>query len=514
MTPDTDFSLVIQPNIAFARLDECLGSQGWRRQADPTAPTPIVPGEPDIACWQHADETSRITYTFHPAMFLRVLTVKGEAAASIAVDLCDRIPILTIPDIRQILHAENVEFLLLGLHAANVLDAYELLGEVAALTGHGDELVAREAQSILQQLLQKAAAVGLEVLADWQTQHPGQSALFPLAGSPSQKRQVLRWLMQSSSTTNSAIESILRTALEDADWEVRATAMLAVGRLRVTALASPVRTLALPDAPQSGVDPTTRRMLAACRRAVLALLEGVSMPPPAATPPDTKEAMQSHILRCIAGEPVQFYEVTFLVIHALTTPLPDRWPLPQSLPDGIQDTATGYRLTKLDIPLCWVPPIPHWLGHDLPKMPLPNPIRLHHPTRGFFISQRLFVPLGESGDSPSYRCSWIEAVGWCDRIATSTQLNSHLPTPDQWEMAMRGPDGRLLPWGNGLTRPPFEPSPWGLEEFATGPGEWTCETASPQHVIAVGAAKPVPCALRKPTSPDQMELSFRLVIQQ
>jgi hypothetical protein len=223
--------------------------------------------------------------------------------------------------------------------------------------------------------------------------------------------------------------------------------------------------------------------------------------------------MQRHILRCIAGEPVQFQEVTFLVIHALTTPLPDRWPLPESLPDGIQATATGYRLNKLDIPLCWVPPIPHWLGHDLPKMPLPNPIRLHHPTRGFFISQRLFVPADQARNSHPYRCSWIEAVGWCDFIASSTRLNLHLPTADQWEMALRGPDGRLLPWGNGLGQPPFEPSPWGLEAFAVGPGEWTCETAASSKVIAVSAPQPVPCALRRPTPPDAVDLGFRLVIQ-
>lgn len=505
-------AIVVQPQVAFSHIDKSLNQWRWMRQPDPTAPPPLISGEPDMAVWTRPEGDVRLTYTFHPAMYLRVLTVSGDGAEQVALELCDHIPILTINDIRQLLQDRDLESMLLGLHAANVLDAFELMGEVAKLTAHSDELVVQEAQSILQQLLQKGTSLGLELLAEWKIQHPDHSVLFRLAGGSIEKRQVLRWLIQERSASNPAIDAVLRTALNDADWEVQATAMLAVGRLRAVNLATAVRGLTLPDALTASIDKITHRILAACRKAVLAILEEAPTPPQSVAPPNTREAMNHHILRCILGESVQFQERAFLLIHALMTPLPDRWLLPEPLPEGIVKTATGYSLADYDLALCWVPPVPHWLGHDLPKMPLPNPIRLHHPARGFFISQRLFGPPGESSSSHPYRCSWMEAVGWCDRMATATQLNIHLPTPDQWEMALRGPDGRLLPWGNDLT-PSFGLSPWGLEEFAIGPGEWTCETASTQEAITVGAAKPIPCALRRLSLPDQMALAFRLVVQ-
>lgn len=465
-----------------------------------------------MTVWIQPESGVRVNYSFHPAMALRVLILTGEGAETAALELCDRLPILTINDIRQLLQSQDLESILLGLHAANVLEAYELLGLVAGLTTHADELVATEAQAILQQLLQKSMAVGLELLTEWKAQHPDQSVLFKLAGSAAEKRQVLRWLMHERTASNSAIEAALRTALEDSDWEVQATAMLAAGRLRAISLASKIRSLDLTNFLPVRIDKTTYQILSSCRKAVLALLEGVPIPPLALTPPDSRELMHHHILRCILGEPVHFQERTFLLIHALTTPLPDRCPLPEPLPQGIVQTSTGYSLAAYNLSLCWVPPIAHWLGDDLPKMAVSNPIRLHRPNQGFFISQQLFVPPDETVTNRGYSCTREEAIMWCDRLAAVTQLDIRLPTPDQWEMAIRGPDGRLFAWGNGLPdRATLMQSPWGVEELMVSAGEWTGEAISAREAIAVSAPKPLPCALRRLVTPNAT-LGFRLVI--
>jgi formylglycine-generating enzyme required for sulfatase activity len=52
------------------------------------------------------------------------------------------------------------------------------------------------------------------------------------------------------------------------------------------------------------------------------------------------------------------------------------------------------------------------------------------------------------GDGPAVNVSWEEAVRFCEWLTTAEGVTYRLPTEAEWEMAARGGDGRLYPWGN------------------------------------------------------------------
>ncbi|MCK5218359.1 hypothetical protein KAR10_02480, partial [bacterium] len=218
--------LVLQPEFRFTLLEDFFTNAGYNRQSDPTAPPPIILDEPDMATWVHPGTKTRIVYTYHPAISLRVIMIEGDTAEDIATSLSKQLPILGVDDVRHLLQSSEVEAMLLGIHAADAMDAFEVIDQVAGLMEHSDELVAKEARKVFHKLLDSAAALGLGILAEWKTQHPDRSALFLIAGGPRERRQLLRWLMHDQKRSNTHIDAVLRTALEDEDWEVRVTAML------------------------------------------------------------------------------------------------------------------------------------------------------------------------------------------------------------------------------------------------------------------------------------------------
>ena len=75
-----------------------------------------------------------------------------------------------------------------------------------------------------------------------------------------------------------------------------------------------------------------------------------------------------------------------------------------------------------------------------------------------FVRQRRYaVPpeLGWEGQKPSKAqldfpvrgVTWQEALDYCSWLKEQTGHDYSLPSEAQWEMAARGPDGRLFPWG-------------------------------------------------------------------
>ena len=92
---------------------------------------------------------------------------------------------------------------------------------------------------------------------------------------------------------------------------------------------------------------------------------------------------------------------------------------------------------------------------------------------------------------PVVGTSWYEAHAYCGWLSDATEKRYRLPTEAEWEMAARGTDGRLYPWGDEFepwrcnTRqsglggtvpvgnPPGGESPYGCAEMAGNASEWT-----------------------------------------
>ena len=424
--------LVVDRQVPFTELAARLHAEGWQREADPTAPPPLIEGEPEIVQFRRAD--ARLHYHFEPATGMRELRITGPGADNELAALAAHLPGQGIEQARDLLRDTQPESRLLGLQMVAALDGYVLFEETAALLADANSAVARQALQTCVRLLATPTELALQSLRQWKRQHPGKSAFFLFAGGSHNKLQILRWLARDRRASNEHIDDVLRTAFEDGDWEVRLTALVVAARLRADGLVDEAVKLRLPEDTADGVNVDERRMLRTIQLCAIELLRGALVPPMAESAPATKEAMHDHLLRCLAGEPVRFQEKAFLYIHSLVTPLPDEVTAPASLPPGIVKSADGYLLAGPALPLCWVPPVEHWLGEELPRLPLPNPIRRVRGD-GFFVMRE---PLA------SGPCDYASALEQCRALAARTGLEVRLPSADEWEMAARGPTGDSL----------------------------------------------------------------------
>jgi Sulfatase-modifying factor enzyme 1 len=514
---------VLPPDTAFAQVQQTLTTLGWQPQADPTAPPPLMANEPDMALWLQPTTGDRLTYTHHPVTHLRVLLVEGPQAAQDLAQLVAHLPTLTATDAEHLMQSLDGLSVLLGIAIAEVLQTVDHLDVLAALMEHPDEWIAQEATRVFQRLLTVTTTASVGVLANWQAQHPGYSALFRTVGGCHERRQVLRWLMRDRTTSNTAIEATLRTALTDPDWEVRITAVLVAARLSAVGVRNLVHQVALPDSLAEGLDANDRRILQSIKQAAQRLLEG-QLPPQAPTALATREAMQAHIQRCILGLPVPVCDRVFLFIQALTQPLPAEVSPPAQLPTGLQPSPDqeSYTLGHSDLKLVWVPPIPHWLGDE--RNPDNPTIRTLTPHNGFFISQTpltsaLLHQLAASAaldTAPThepYHCPWPIAHQHCLHLSQHLGIALRLPTADEWEMAVRGPDGRRFPWGNGLEKEEYRQiSPWGVQDGMGAP-IWTSTLLTPHCPFVCGQLTKFGAAGRIPTALDTPAIGFRILVE-
>lgn len=493
--------LIVDRRLPFAELASKVSAEGWQRAADPTAPPPIIEGEPEFVEWRRED--SQLRYRFEPATGLRELRFTGPRADAAARSLAAHVPCHNLQRARELLDEASAQSKLLALQMIEAMDGGELLGDVLTLTRDANPTVAQRAHQVGVKLMADTGLHALRVLGHWKQAHPELSAIFLLAGSAHDKLQILRWLAYDRRESNAHIDAVLRTGMQDADWDVRVTAMVVAARLRARGVLDDVCAMRLPQATADGVNRDERRMLRSFQLAAIELLQGKALPPAADSPPNTRAVMHDHLLRCLAGEHVAHREKAFLWLTSLLVPLPDEIPPPQNLPAAIRAGAGGYLLEPYGLALRWVPPVDHWLGDELPRMQIANPIRQVR-CAGFFIAR-------EVSTTPE-RCGYDAAIEYCRALGAATALDVRLPTADEWEMAARGPDGRRFPWGNNARSPQrFGESPWGLSGTVGRIAQWTSSVAGAAPIVCGGEQQWV-CAMREPAQRDALH-AVRIVIQ-
>ena len=477
--------LVVAPAVTFETIEQQLEALGWTRQPSTAVAPPLVAGEPEFASWKRRDQ--RASYSFNPVVRLRALGFSGEAAGTALSEAARRLPALDVAGIRALLAGPAVPDLLLGIFAARELGAVLALDLVVALRDHGDARVAGAAERAATELTNQLLKEGSARLVAEQARRPGHSAIFPRLGDAHQRRQVLRWLLADHLQLDEQMLSVLRAALEDADWEVRAGAMIAAARLNARDLWSDVRRVTLPETTRAGPDRSDQSILRATRRLVLDWLQHGKV--------HAESEAHEQLRRCVLGDVPMAHDRIFLLVHALTIPH-DAGRSPERLPAGVVAHQDGHALVHGNLPLCWIDAVPHWLGSGDPG---DTPVRHVTPARGFFVSL-------DPHPSPM---TWDDAAAHVADVARTAGVAVRLPAADEWELAARGSDGRRFPWGNGYEGDPrLLESPWGVREMAAIDGDWATEGGD---LVACGDRRDLRAAVRRVTSASEV-LRVRLAI--
>jgi hypothetical protein len=482
--------VVADPGVGFAALDAALEAVGWSLGAESQEP-PVIAGEPHWCEWQHRALAAGIAYTFNPIVKLRVLAFVGADAAAARAGVIGVVAHLDEAEVVALLASDDLRELLLGIYAAAELRMVGVLERVRALQHHDDERVAAAAVQAEQEILPPALAAAVARLHAERRAHPDRSALFASLGAAEQKRQVLRWLVHDERESTAAIDEVLRAALADPDPEVRITAVLAATRLGAARVGDAVATLVLPDAALEGADPRDRHLYQRIKHRATTYLARLAETGDVAARFGARASWPGKY-QALSGL-VPITDDMTLLVHALTTPL--QLPQPPAPPPGVVEDRGHWRTEPGGISLAWVAAVPHHLGHSGACVPgdAPNPLRVVAPARGFYIS---IDPVGEP-------CTREVA------LALAARSGLRLPTADEWECALRGPDGRLYPWGNNLARTARGGlSPWGIAPSKYP--EWTGDTHEDVPVV-VSSARPLPCSQRSVGAAEQ-RCAVRLVV--
>jgi hypothetical protein len=419
-TPGDVLRILPDPDRPYSELKDDLVRLGWVWAGEAQV-LPLLPGEPEWVEYRHP-AGGHLQYEFNPAIGLREIAASGPPELLTALSNLSRLGPF---DVAALLDSQDVESILRGLFAARSLRLTSLLGRITALCHHPDDLVQRAASDVVRTLPPAAVGEALERFHAFRSAYPDRSALvamMPVDG----RRQVLRWIGHDRREANADVLAALRSGLADDDAEVRATAALVAAKLGAVELVKEVQGL---EVPGLFVDARARALEALSSRAPLRLPE----------PTDDET----------------------LLLLALLEPLPVV-PPPPSLPRHLTVDGGTVRLARSGIEVALVAAMPHWVGSS--RLPQDRLRRITGTAFAIAVEpmdarapRAAGIPVGVEG---SLQLDEFDAKDLVRRLGEAEGAAMSLPSEEQWEMAMRGPDGRRHVAGNLEPEPSV--SPWGL----------------------------------------------------
>lgn len=459
-------SLVLLPTLSYRELASKLTEAGWVEQPSTLKAAPLIPGEPEAASWRK-DEVL-LTYTFQPVVSLRLL---NSSRLDCLMELEGRLPVLEPSELETLLTSSDTRSLMLGLLASGVTHQLSSLPRIKELLEHPDPRVAKAAAHARQKIGEAVWALGQQRLEQEKAEHPERSVLFPRIGGPAARLNALQSIPRFGPPSQETL-SLLEAGLEDPDWEIRAAAVILAARLDARHLAPKIRQVKFHDTGTPRPPKQDRPALLAFRKMTVKLLTGQELP---------SDPVTQSILHALLGSEQRHPDALWALAHSLAGSVTVHEDEPK-----IVGNLTFHR----------VPPGKYLTGggedHQL----------AWSETEGFWISD----PILDASGSPRRFTDEEKNAALVELQLESKQV-LRLPSPTEWEIALRGPAGRHYPWGNSIIRlRDARQTGWsGAPVWPAALPEWTSED------ILAGSAHDPACSARTTREADG-KYPFRVIL--
>ncbi len=432
-------ALVLDPDVAYSDVAAALAAD-WEGGAMDRAAA--LGDEPVSARWTRG--TDEVTWSANPALGLRILDGTGLRAVR------DRVSALTTTGAVALARGGTLDQRLLGVTALGLMGDPDGLPVLADLAADGEPSVRAAAALASRRIGLATLVAGASRVAERRRRRPGRDPVLGLVQPVAARRQVLRQAVAEPPADADRLHDLVAAGLEDADWEVRWSAVVGVHRHGLSGLLREVRDCSTAGVLGSG----TREVLEVVRDVVGHRLAGSTSGHPGA----------ARVGALLDGDD-RVRDLPFLLLTALSTSVPEAPP-----------ARPGFAA---------VPAVPHWLGG---------------PQHGV---RRLAPETFEIAVEPWPDVVLEDLERRLAELAERHRVPVRLPRADELECATRGPDARRYPWGNGRERRADRvPSAWGLSAPLTSP-EWV-QTADGPRVLPVprfGYGQPpevIGCAALRP----------------
>ncbi|MGB1216355.1 MAG: formylglycine-generating enzyme family protein, partial [Saprospiraceae bacterium] len=316
------------------------------------------------------------------------------------------------------------------------------------------------------------------------------------------KREVIRNLIQKNAPKNEEILKLIKSGLVDGDWELRMSSIIACVRLGIFELLPFIKKVVLPKSTSSGLDKEELNIMVGIKYVSIDILMKKIKALPITKMPETPKEKKQYLANCLLARKIDFFHDAFLLIKALSTPIPE-WISPKEMPACIIMKNRKYYLKKSGIELVWIPKGNYWLGSSKSSR---QAIRMLGNPKGFFMGKNLV----RQSDNPK-ECGFHQALDFCEKLSKLENTPIQLPSHSYWEMAARGKNGRHYPWGLSYEKGMLElESPLGLKECVGRKGEWTVTADS---YIVKGANEHLRCFDEKDVIlQSESSYSFRIMV--
>jgi hypothetical protein len=174
--------LIINPKFSFSEIAHVMKSMGWQYDALDLGTAPLIDNEPEVATWSWFGNKPFITYTFNPVVKMRVLDVAG-VPPRLRDALGRELPLVDREAIESLFESDDIRARLLGLWAAQEIEAVEFIGKARQLTQDKEKVLAEEAGRVCDRL-EKINRARTEVMVQMRIMEEATPALIRQLNDP------------------------------------------------------------------------------------------------------------------------------------------------------------------------------------------------------------------------------------------------------------------------------------------------------------------------------------------